>query len=152
MPVCSGPGILCALRFATVTAETFKEPFVHGGVGVQAADAHLDGSIYLRGSDIACLVEGAADPFNDVYKDLISSATISTLSVQHRLDDTCRAFANCVEKRRRCCLPLHAKSAASAGLCVDLASLTAECNSLKQPATYRFENGGFIQNELFECF
>lgn len=129
MPVCSEPDNLCISSFATVTGSTGKKPCVHREVEVQAAGTHLDGSIYLRGSDIACLVEGAADPFNNVYKDLVSSATISALSVQHRLDDTCRAFANCVEKRRRCCLPLHAKSAHQHLLCVGLALLTAECRS-----------------------
>lgn len=122
MAPCARPGNLSVSYFATVTATTWKEPFVHGKVVVQAAGTHLYGSIYLRGSDIACLVEGAADPFNDVYKDLISPAAISPLSIQHRLDDTCGAFANCIEKRRRCCLPLHAKSACSA-------LLTAECSS-----------------------
>ncbi len=73
----------------------------------QQAYVHLDGPIYLRGSNIACLIEGAADPFNDVYKDLVSSATVCALGVQHRLDDTGRAFANCVEERRGCCFPLH---------------------------------------------
>ena len=72
----------------------------------EQAYVYLDGPVYLRGSDIACLIEGAADPFDNVYKDLISPATVCPLSVQYRLDDTCGAFANCAEERRGC-FPLH---------------------------------------------
>lgn len=73
----------------------------------QQAFVYLDGAIYLRGSDIACLIKGAADPFDNVYKDLVPSAAVCPLSVQYRLDDACRALANCVEERRSCGFPLN---------------------------------------------
>lgn len=96
------------------SCDSYYQKTAHCAWGREDVSRNLNGSIYLRGSDIACLVEGAADSFNNVYKDFISPATISPLSVQHRLDNAGGAFANCVEKRRRCCFPLHARFNASA--------------------------------------
>ena len=74
---------------------------------MQKWQVYLNGPVYLGGSYIACLVEGTADPFNNVHKDLISPATICALGVQHRLDDACRPLVDRVEQRRSCCFPLH---------------------------------------------
>ena len=53
---------------------------------------HLDGAVDLRGLDVAAGIEGAGDPLHNVHKDLIAPAAIRAASVQHRLDDACRAL------------------------------------------------------------
>ena len=50
---------------------------------VVCVQVYLNGTIDLGGCDIASLVEGAADPLNNVHKDLIAAATIGALCVQH---------------------------------------------------------------------
>ena len=55
---------------------------------------HLYGSIYLGGMDKAAGVEGTGDALHNVYKNLISPATICPRSVEHRFDDSCRTLPN----------------------------------------------------------